>query len=498
MSSLLLKNVHVIDPEQGVDRVTNVLVSDGKIEGVGDEFSVADETLDLTGRYLSAGWIDGHVHAYGSIGFSDVDSIGVCQGVTTMVDAGDTGIKSLDEFTALLRGRTITDVYPGPHIHPLGITGFDSASGRGINNIDVERWVDWSEQNPGYLRYLKVSAYSLPTAGPLYLAKGMAETLNIPLYQHLGEMELAPVTPSMLEPVFRIAQAGDIITHVYHANPGQVIDAQGKVLPFVRDAERRGVFFDVAFGGLNFSWKVAETCFKQDLIPHMISSDLQQYNVVYPCRSLSNVMSMFLYLGMSHKDVVDRVTRLASKILKLDDRAGSLRVGRQADITVYRIEDGEFEMADCYKQTRVGKTRFMPEMVFKAGRRIDCDFERSQAEGNWFMQIAEDHIPEQAEQVTGTQRAFLRVLAAALADVEWRGLTGKQLDMNEAYRLQAVFFEAVKVHPISLRDGLQAVFSSFLDFPFTVQIGLFLARLDKRFAIERLKAVANAQSAVAA
>lgn len=490
MGSLLLKNAHVIDTELNIDRVTNVLVTNGRIEGIGDEFSSADETLDLTGRYLTAGWIDGHVHAYGSIGFSDVDSIGVCQGVTTVVDAGDTGIKSLDEFTALLQGRTMTDVYPGPHIHPLGITGFDSASGRGINNIDVERWTEWNDQNPGYLRYLKVSAYSLPTAGPLYLAKGIAETLNVPLYQHLGEMELEPVTPSMLEPVFRIAQAGDIITHVYHANPGQVIDSDGKVLPFVRDAERRGVYFDVAFGGLNFSWKVAEICFKQDFIPHMISSDLQQYNVVYPCRSLANVMSMFLYLGMSRKDVLDRVTRLPAKILRLSDRSGTLHVGRQADITIFRMEDGEFEMADCYKQTRVGKTRFMPEMVFKAGRRIDCDFERSQAEDNWFMQIAEDHIPERSEHMTNAQRAFLRDLAAVLAAIDWTGPTGKQLDMNEAYRLQNAFYEALKAHSISLRDALVAVFASFLDFPFTVQIGLFLARLEKSFVIERLKAVA--------
>lgn len=498
MGSLLLKNAHVIDTQLNIDRVTNVLINDGHIAGVGDEFSVADETLDLTGRYLTAGWIDGHVHAYGSIGFSDVDSIGVCQGVTTVVDAGDTGIKSLDEFNALLQGRTITDVYPGPHIHPLGITGFDSASGLGINQIDVGRWVEWNNQHPGYLRYLKVSAYSLPTAGPLYLAKGVAETLNVPLYQHLGEMELEPVTPSMLEPVFNIAQAGDIITHVYHGNPGQVIDADGKVLPLVRDAERRGVYFDIAFGGLNFSWKVAEICFQQDFIPHMISSDLQQYNVIYPCRSLANVMSMFLYLGMSRNDVLDRVTRLPAKILRLAEKSGTLDTGRQADITVFRMEDGEFEMADCYKQNRVGKTRFMPEMVFKAGQRVDCDFERSQAEGNWFMQIAEDHIPERSADMTNTQRAFLGDLATILKDLDWSTPTGKQLDMNHAYRLQNAFYEALKAHPLSLRDGLVAVFGSFLEFPFTVQIGLFLARLEKPFAVERLKAVASAGTRVTA
>ena len=52
------------------------------------------------------------------------------------------------------------------------------------------------------------------------------------------------------------------------------------------------------FGGYNFSWDVAEKAFAQDLVPHTISSDLQQFNVVRPVKSLANVMSAMLRLGM--------------------------------------------------------------------------------------------------------------------------------------------------------------------------------------------------------
>src|SRR3954468_6620535 len=103
-ASIVLKNARVIDPAQGMDRVTNVLVSDGKIAAVGDAGHPSAQQLDLAGAYVSPRWIDSHVHAYGSIGFSDLDSIGVCHGVTTMVDAGDAGIETLDEFMALLQG----------------------------------------------------------------------------------------------------------------------------------------------------------------------------------------------------------------------------------------------------------------------------------------------------------------------------------------------------------------------------------------------------------
>ncbi len=121
-ASILLKNGHVIDPMQGIDGVCDVLLADGRIAAIGTLINEACvEEIDLQGAYVTPGWIDIHVHAYGTLGFSDVDSIGVYQGVTSMVDAGGTGILTLDEFEALVHDRTETNVYAGPHIHPLGI-----------------------------------------------------------------------------------------------------------------------------------------------------------------------------------------------------------------------------------------------------------------------------------------------------------------------------------------------------------------------------------------
>ncbi|HUK61405.1 MAG TPA: amidohydrolase family protein [Stellaceae bacterium] len=485
---LLLKKAHVIDIEQGIDRVTNIVIAGGKIASIGDDLPEIANSLDLSGRYVTPGWIDAHVHTYGSLGFSDVDSIGVCQGSTTVVDAGDCGLATIDEFSATMRGY-ITDIYPAPHINPLGIVGHDGT--RAIRSVDVEEWEAWIKKNPGYLRYLKVSAYSLETPGPLYLAKGMAEILRLPLYQHIGEMTPQQLTPRMVENAFNIAQAGDIITHIYHANPGQVIDEQGKLLPCVRDAARRGVLFDISFGGQNFSWRVAETCMRQDLLPHIISSDLQQFNVVYPARSLANVMSIFLHLGLSLSDVIEKVTSMSAKALDLADRTGSLRPGRMADITVFRLEDGEFELADCYKVTRTANRRLVPELVFKAGKRVDCDFERGQAESNWFMQLSEDSVPAAAGRITGAQKEFLRALRSALSRHQWTGLTDAILNSNDVFVLQDIFHEVRKDHALALREALQAVFDCFLEHPFAVQIGVLLARMNRQFVLDRLATVAG-------
>ena len=70
-SSLVLKGAHVMDPEQGIDRVADVHLADGKVQFVGSrELTPNTKVVDVSGHYLSAGWIDIHVHAYGTLGFA--------------------------------------------------------------------------------------------------------------------------------------------------------------------------------------------------------------------------------------------------------------------------------------------------------------------------------------------------------------------------------------------------------------------------------------------
>ncbi|MBX9583373.1 MAG: dihydroorotase [Gemmataceae bacterium] len=63
MSTLLLRNGRVIDPSQGLDRVADLWLADGKVVGVGSHAGVAaDKALDCTGTIVSPGLIDMHVH----------------------------------------------------------------------------------------------------------------------------------------------------------------------------------------------------------------------------------------------------------------------------------------------------------------------------------------------------------------------------------------------------------------------------------------------------
>ena len=494
-STVVLKGAHVIDPGQGIDTVTDVEIGGGRIARVGSgSVPAGAEVIDLAGAYLSPGWIDIHVHAYGTLGFAEPDAVGVYQGVTTFVDAGGPGIGVLDQFMELMSDLK-TSLYAGAFIRPMGLLGLNFIEGnvRTLGDVPVTRWIDFAAQHRDMLRYVKCNAIGDYGPGTLKLTKGLAQILELPLYMHIGEFQMQKPKHLLAPEAFRIAEAGDMITHLYHGNLGRVIDGDGKVLPVVRDAKRRGVIFDLGFGGYNFSWDVAEKAFAEGLVPHTISSDLQQFNVVRPVKSLANVMNAMIRLGMNLSDVIARVTTNPARALSLTDRAGSLKIGQPADITVFRVESGEFEIGDCHSQVRKADEQIVPLRTFKRGEPFAVDMARGQDESNWFLQIAEDHIPAAAQQLSGRQREYLGSLAASLSKVDWELSSAERLDIDKALELQDIFHKLRAKQGLPLKDALRAVYACFLDQAFTMQIGLLLLRLERPFALRRLCDVAGAK-----
>jgi dihydroorotase len=492
--SLVLRGARVIDPAQSIDRVSDVILRDGRILAVGDHLAPPDaQVLDLAGLCVTPGWIDNHVHTYGTLGFADPDSIGIWQGVTSFVDAGGPGIASMDEFMALLGGRTVTDLYAGPYIRPMGIIGAQFTEGdiRSLTSFPIPEWLDFCSQHPGVVRYLKCAALGGYGTGPIKMSKGLAEIIGVPLYGHIGEFQMQPEHPSAYE-LFRISQAGDMIAHPYHNSGARILDREGRLLPVVRDAKERGVLFDIAFGSYNFSWDVAERALAQGLPPDIISSDLQQFNAIGPAYSLAHVMSVLLRLGMSFEQVIEAVTAAPAKAIHLTDRAGSLKAGLPADITVCKIESGSYEFADTEGKMRDADRRIVPVAVFKRGQRHEIDLTRCQDERNWLLQIAEDHVPAAASKLAPRQIAFLRGLRAALERVEWK-YDLDHLDLKKAHELRRLFDGVRAQHDLPLRDALLTTYAPFLDSPFTMQIGLFLLHLERSFLFSRLDEVTERQ-----
>jgi dihydroorotase len=61
---LLIKGGRVIDPRQNLDKVTNILIENGKILGVGSHLDTPANTptIDASGKVVAPGLVDVHVH----------------------------------------------------------------------------------------------------------------------------------------------------------------------------------------------------------------------------------------------------------------------------------------------------------------------------------------------------------------------------------------------------------------------------------------------------
>ena len=331
------------------------------------------------------------------------------------------------------------------------------------------------------------------------LGKGLADILGLPLYIHIGDFMKSYKTTTT-PTAFNMAEKGDMVTHIYHSNPGSILDENDRVRPEVYAAEKRGVLFDIGYGAYNFSFVTAEKALPQGIVPHIISSDLQQVNVTGPCYSLANVMSMFLKLGLTPEEIIERVTINAARSIGLEDRHGTLHVGRAADVTVLKIEDGEFEFGDTQGNKRQHNQRFMPVMVFKDGRRHAIDMEIAQEFDNWSMEIATDHVPEAAAHLSGAQKEFLGALGRAIDDVKWEAKEFNTVfvDMKKAMEVHQRFHAVQRMMGIPLKDALLALMACLFDSPFTYQAGVVIVRQPRPFMIERLATVANGHAQAAA
>ena len=61
-SKLLIKNGHIIDPANKVDKKADLLIADGIVAEIGDIDIDADKLIDAAGKLVTPGLIDMHVH----------------------------------------------------------------------------------------------------------------------------------------------------------------------------------------------------------------------------------------------------------------------------------------------------------------------------------------------------------------------------------------------------------------------------------------------------
>jgi len=373
MYDLLLKGGRVVDPSVGLNGVHDIAVQTGKIAHIAPTIAAAEATqvVDVTGKIVAPGLIDLHAHVYGGFISNGVhpDVGGVYAGVTTIVDAGSSGCATFSGFPNHIIPKCHTEVIPFLHICQTGLATSPDIIAE--SSIDLERTLEVADQYKGLICGIKARMVSpaLEILGMEMpkLAKRAARESGIKLMVHIGDTEKR-YDPTVIRKLLPLLEKGDILTHYFTANPGGVLDANGKIVPEAREAADRGVWFDTAHGRKNFSFDVGRRIIDQGLLPHCISTDLTVPGRLNTVHSMVEIMARFLGMGFTLEQVISMSTENPARAIGAENRLGSLALGRQADISVLDLKSGDWVVYDVLdKPLRIDRA-FVPVVTVKRGQ----------------------------------------------------------------------------------------------------------------------------------
>lgn len=370
---LLIKGGHVIDPKNNINSKMDVAIVAGKIFKVDTNIPAGDakKIIDATGLYVSPGLINMHTHVYAgsNVGFADgtssqlPDAFAPRSGITTVVDAGTSGWRNFPDFKTKIIDASATRVLAFLNIAASGYS-VDKAQ-ENIKEMDVKMTAETVRKNPEILVGVRIGRFEGKDWTPFERASEAARLTNTPLFVecHLPEYSL--------EDQLKHMRSGDILTHAFEnvSERMTVVDEKGKVRPFVMAAQKRGVLFDVGHGGGGFWFNQGIPAFKQGLLPNSFGTDEHRTSMNSGMKTMLNVMSKYLVMGMSLPEVIDRGSWKAAQSIKRED-LGNLSVGSVADIAVLSVQEGKFGFVDSGNNRIEGNSKLEAEMTVRAGRII--------------------------------------------------------------------------------------------------------------------------------
>jgi len=369
---LLLKGGHVIDPKNNIDALMDVAIESKKIVKVATNIPAnsAKKVIDVSGLYVTPGLIDMHAHHFPNIsnyrmGDPFPDGFTFRCGITTSIDAGSSGWKSFPEFKKQTIDNSKTRVLAWLNIVGDGFLGREPYE-QNTSDMDPRLTALAVKTYKPYIIGIKVAHYTGNDFIPIDRAEEAGKQANVPIMVDFGEHQ----PPLSIQELFmKHFRPGDIFTHCFANNPDTretIVDSNGKVKPFVFEARKKGVVFDVGHGGGAFSFSQAIPALEQNFPPNSISTDWNKNSTNGAMKDLLNVMSKFIAMGMDLATVIRLTTLNPAKQIKREE-LGNLSIGAEADVAVFSLRKGNFGFEDVQKKTITGTQKLEAELTIRAG-----------------------------------------------------------------------------------------------------------------------------------
>lgn len=356
MDSYLIKNGTLFSILDGSERQADILVENGIVTRIDENIDTpADETYNAQGMFVSVGWLEAHCHFLrpnGTISLNPVDDL-LRQGVTYALDLGTVGP---DDYAACsqavraasdLRFRTYLNIAHAGMYPPGKSVDFE-----GPEDIVPELVAKTVEKYRPELMGLKARIDDRFCFDPVYVMDQMrvlADQLQMPIAVH------APRSRIGIEKLLCYMKAGDVLCHTLAGNSEamSILDKDGQIKPCVLEARERGVVFDLSHGTNAYSYDTAEAAWKAGFFTDTVSSDLHGRNINGPVYNPGVVYAKVR--GLTGKPwwwILNKAVAEPVRLLNVHDKAVEIREGMQADLTVFRIDEGVFNYLDSKKESR--------------------------------------------------------------------------------------------------------------------------------------------------
>ena len=329
MARLLLVNGRIWDGERFF--FGDVLVEDTKIADIADRINeTADIVYDASGKIISAGLVDAHVHMRGI----SIDAYGVSAdlscipfGVTSAADAG-----SEQGNKALLSSHTVK----GAAIVPVKVR-----DNRADFTNTIPMLEKFGDSAVGVKMVFDAVVPALRDTAPLAEACEFAHKRGLSVTVHTTG------SPTPMYEVFRTVGRGDIITHSFHGGRNNAADDG---FASMKEAMERGVYIDIGFAGhVHTDFKILKAAIDSGIVPDIISTDITKLSCYKRGGIYGMIMCMSIarHLGMTEGDVMRAVTSTPAAALGKEGVWGRLYVGGPADIAVLDESGDGFDLTDA-------------------------------------------------------------------------------------------------------------------------------------------------------
>lgn len=328
MAKILIKNGRIWD---GESFFYSDVLTDGeliaKIEpNIGDE---ADYVYDATGKTVSAGFVDIHVHM--------LVTRGDMYGIQAEMSCFPFGVTAAADAARNVGERAIMDSFMLKNL--LFVWAPIKENKADLDEIS-RALESYGDKAVGIKVYFDTGNPELVDTAPLAEICEFAKSKGLCVMAHCTD------SPTSMPEILETLNKGDILTHSFHGGKN---NASLDNFESLKKAQKRGVIIDTGFAGnVHTDFDVLGKAVSAGIIPDTISTDITKFSAYIRGGryGMTMCMSMAKHLGLNEEDIFRAVTSSPARVLGKEEKWGSLKVGRSADIAVLEYTDEGFSLTD--------------------------------------------------------------------------------------------------------------------------------------------------------